>query len=74
MKKIKWLCHQVRWFFIRCIHALTGKYLLDADDYGGHILHSAREGNDKLCQLLKDGQPFAFCRSEEHTSELQSQR
>lgn len=62
MKKIKWLCHQVRWFFIRCIHALTGKYLLDADDYGGHILHSAREGNDKLCQLLKAGQPFAFCR------------
>lgn len=62
MNRIRWVCGEIRWFIIRCLHIITHKYFTDDSKYGKNELHSAEEGNDKIRQLILSDKPFAFCR------------
>ena len=62
MTRIKWALAEVKWFIIKAIHALSGKYLYRENRYGRYELHDAASGNDELYRHISGRAPFAYCR------------
>ncbi len=62
MTGAEWLGHRFRWLMIGGLHVITGKYYISQTRYGGKVLHSSKDGNDRLRQLTVGDAPYAYCR------------
>ncbi|MCR5233018.1 MAG: hypothetical protein K6E53_03825 [Lachnospiraceae bacterium] len=63
MNSVMWLGHKMRWFAIGALHVLTGKYFISKSKYGRyHRLYTAKDGNDRLRDMIESGKPFAYGR------------
>lgn len=57
-----WICGEIRWFCLRVLHVLLGKYYISEKHYGKADFHPMEEGNKKLKELIESGRPFTFGR------------
>lgn len=62
MNRMKWLVRELWWLYVRGYHVVFKKYPLDFSDYGGHVLHNAKDGNSEIARRIASKAPFSFCR------------
>lgn len=60
--KIEWCIQFVKWYVIRVLHVITGKYFVQNNLYRGKKLLTAEAGNQYIYEGIMTGKPFASCR------------
>lgn len=61
-KENEWILCEVKWFVIKVLHVLTGKYYTNSERYGNNELLTREIGNCYILKGISKGDPFAYCR------------